>query len=472
MTAARWLHPKGRSSRSRPPPPGASLHHPLATAAKRAAVLSYGFTLPQFRGRNASQIPARMGDIASNGVKRPRPQQGEEEHTELTPLHLTAHETLPLPLLALSVVHSLLGMCVSAELCDAQGAAQFPFVRIPPRVRRPFAGAPVHDMSLTHGERLRVVGSALTGKLVRLLSLGAGRSSTATTSTVSTTTAPTPITGTSTTTRITTIVSVTTHYPRHFEPHSNWRACHKLMHLEVAHVAAKLMHSLVGNKLGKEAEELCASGQCAAAAVALKLAVDLGHLPSRALLAWILQGTEGVVQDHNRAFELVEEGTRLGCHHCQGVMAYCYRWGHGCERDCARSLELARESARKGSRYGQGTLGEVYDGEDVYIGVVQDYAQALAMYQLAAAQNLDMAQWKLGFMYCRGNGVAQDLAEALRLYHLAAAQGHHAAMYCIAYCHEEGRGVRKNKAEAIRWYRRAQEAGFPGAAGTLQRLRA
>jgi hypothetical protein len=59
----------------------------------------------------------------------------------------------------------------------------------------------------------------------------------------------------------------------------------------VARVAAKLMHSLaaaVGNKVGKEAEELCALGQCAAAAVALKLAVDLGHLPSRALKEWML----------------------------------------------------------------------------------------------------------------------------------------------------------------------------------------
>jgi hypothetical protein len=25
--------------------------------------------------------------------------------------------------------------------------------------------------------------------------------------------------------------------------------------------------------------------------------------------------------DHNRGFELVEEGARLGCHHCQGRLA-------------------------------------------------------------------------------------------------------------------------------------------------------
>ncbi len=149
------------------------------------------------------------------------------------------------------------------------------------------------------------------------------------------------------------------------------------------------MHSLaagVGIKVGKEAEELCASGQCAAAMVALKLAVDLGHLPSRALNAWMLiRGREDVAQDCYTAFELVEEGARLGCHHCQGVMAWCYFDGFGCVRDVARSLELARESPGKGSRYGQLVLGQLY--EFGRAGVARNYAQALALYRLAAAQN-------------------------------------------------------------------------------------
>ena len=97
----------------------------------------------------------------------------------------------------------------------------------------------------------------------------------------------------------------------------------------------------------------------------------------------MIDGREGVAKDENRAFELVEEGARLGCHHCQGVMAECYRWGHGCVRDDARSLELARESSGKGSRYGQCVLGRLYlDGAG---GVAQDNAQAFALYRLASA---------------------------------------------------------------------------------------
>jgi TPR repeat protein len=235
------------------------------------------------------------------------------------------------------------------------------------------------------------------------------------------------------------------------------------------------MHSLaaaVGNKVGKEAEELCASGQCAAAAVALKLAVDLGHLPSRALMAhMMIDGREGVAKDEDAAFELVEEGARLGCHHCQGVMAECYRFSCGCVRDDALSLELARESSGKGSRYGQCMFGVMY-GSYGGVGGVVHVAQLVALYRLAAAQNLDVAQIALGMLYGEGVGVALDHAEALRLYRLAAAQGHPSALSNVASYHEDGLGVRRNKAEAIRWYRRAQTAGNSDAAAALQRLRA
>ena len=139
-------------------------------------------------------------------------------------------------------------------------------------------------------------------------------------------------------------------------------------------------------------------------------------------------------------------------------------------RDAARSLELARESSGKGSRYGQHVLGKLH--QCGVGGVARDYAQALALYRLAAAQNLDEAQCSLGRMYYNGFGVAQDDAEALRLMQLAAAQGNPLALFMVASCHRHGRGVRKNEAEAIRWYRRAQAAGNTNAVAALQMLRA
>ena len=221
--------------------------------------------------------------------------------------------------------------------------------------------------------------------------------------------------------------------------------------------------------LYKQALALVATGQCAAALIPLNLAIALKHLPSRALLAHMLSGgRKDVPKDHGRAFKLVKEGTELGCHHCQGVMARCYRGGYGCVKNEARSFELARESSGKGSRYGQHVLGLFYRwGEG---GVAREYAQAIALYRLAAAQNLDEAQCSLGLIYYYGRDVAQDYTEALRWYQLAAAQGHPWALFMVAECHDHGLGVRINKAEAIRWYRRAHKAGSSGGMCALQRL--
>jgi len=366
------------------------------------------------------------GSAGGGAVKRKRQEEEEEEEDAPALMQVMAH---PEPLTLLAVVKSNFDTLVWMQLCNPQGVALFSFVHLPPRLPRPFAGAAVYDMSLTHAERLCAVGCGLKGKLVRMLSLGVGH---------------------------------------HFEPQRNRRACHQMMQ-NIARRVAALLAAAVRDEAAKEAEELCASGRCAAAVVPLQRAIYLGDSNSRALKAWLLiDGREGVAKDEERGFELAEEGARLGCYHCKGVLAHCYFEGFGCEQDTARSLELARESAERGSRYGQLTLGKLhYLG---YGGLAADDAQALAFLRLAAAQGLDEAQWELGLMYEDGDGVAQDHAEALRLYQLAAAQGHPDALYSVAFCHELGLGVRKNVAEAIRWYRRAQAAGNTDAAAQLQGL--
>jgi TPR repeat protein len=228
-------------------------------------------------------------------------------------------------------------------------------------------------------------------------------------------------------------------------------------------IVSKLLR-LVRDKAAKEAEELCALGQCVAAQVPLQLAIDLGHLPSRALMAWLkLEGREGVVNNEDAAFELAEVGARLGCHHCQGVMAEYLSWFNS-----PQWLEYAQKSSEKSSRYGQLALGELYFSGR--LGVEQDYDKAVALFRLAAAQGLDMAQWRLGYMYFMGYGVAQDYTEALQLYQLAAVQGYPTALFEVAECYYWGRGVSINDAIAIHWYKRAQAVDHWGAEDRLQRL--
>ena len=246
----------------------------------------------------------------------------------------------------------------------------------------------------------------------------------------------------------------------------------KKFKIEIAQWIASKHLRFVRDKAAKEAEELCASGKCAASQPLLQKAIYLGHLPSRALMAhMLLDGREGVVKDEGRGFELAEEGAHLGCHHCQGVLARCYLLGSGCEKDEERSLELARESSGRGSRYGQFTLGGLHEcGECGDEDEAQEYAQAVVFYGLAAAQGLDGAQCQLGIMYHSGHGVTQDFAEALRWHQLAAAQGLPQALYCVALCHKRGLGVDADVAEAIRWYKLAQAAGCLSAEYALLRL--
>lgn len=208
---------------------------------------------------------------------------------------------------------------------------------------------------------------------------------------------------------------------------------------------------------------LVATGQCAAAMAYLNLAITRGHLPSRALMAYMLSGgREGVAKDHKRAFELVTRGYQMGCHHCQGVLAMCYMLGYGCVKaDATRSLELAWVSSDKGSKYGQCVLGSLY--RCGLGGVKKNSNKAVELFQIAAAQKLDWALCCLGEMI--GN-----YGEALRLYQLAAAQGFSDALFSVGLCHEFGDSVPVDVEVARSWFQRAQAAGSQDAKWALQRL--
>jgi TPR repeat protein len=320
-----------------------------------------------------------------------------------------------------AALEQLHGARVFLRVCNAQGAALVRIQLAPAAQRlRLRTLVPVYEMAMGHRQRLRGMGCGGRGRLALLMSQGGGGGE------------PVP------------------------------RDCSALMDRIVRRVAAAQV-AATPEGLHAQAQALWAVGDFAAAAALLQQAVRLGHVLSRAELAdMLIGGREGVAMDYKRAFELMEEGARLGCCHSQGVMARCYLFGLGCSKDGARSLALARASAGEGSKYGQWTLGKLYrEGEG---GVVQDYAVAVAQFRLAAAQGDDGAQNELGFMHHMGYGVAKDKAEALWWYKLAAAQGLGAALCGVGLYYEDGCSVAANRAEAIRWYKRADAAGLSEAA--------
>ena len=84
--------------------------------------------------------------------------------------------------------------------------------------------------------------------------------------------------------------------------------------------------------------------------------------------------------------------------------------------------------------------------------MVQDYAEAVKWYRLAAAQGKANAQYNLGVMYENGQGVVQDYTEAVKWYRLAAAQGDADAQYNLGAMYDNGQGVVQDYVRAHMWY--------------------
>jgi TPR repeat protein len=355
-------------------------------------------------------------------AKREREQRVEEKR-EVKWRRAKQEQEDELPLAMLAVVKSRLDTLTKAQLRNSQGGTPYFFVSDARRVTRPFAGAPVYDMSLTPAERLHAMGCGFKGKIVQLLALRSGHQ---------------------------------------FQPQQNWPACHRFMQMTVRRVASKHLAAM-RDCFAKEAEELCALGQCAAALLPLQRAICLMDSKSLAQKAWLLiEGREGCQRDEAKAFELATRGVRLGCHHCQGVLAMLHWTGYaGTDLMLEeQSIELASISARAGSKYGQFALGRFQETR------VRDAPEAIRLYRLAAAQHLDTAQCVLAYYACEpfmddlldpplpSSNHANAQGEAAVLFRRAAVQGYPPAQFWLAKYQQD-----IDPAEAALWYIRAQAAG-------------
>ena len=144
-----------------------------------------------------------------------------------------------------------------------------------------------------------------------------------------------------------------------------------------------------------------------------------------------------------------------------------YDTGRGVLQDDAEAVRWYRLAAEQGDVDAQFNLGAMYGTGR---GVLQDDAEAARWYRLAAEQGDADAQLNLGVMHDTGLGVFQDDAEAVRWYRLAAEQGDADAQFILGRMYGTGRGVLQDDAEAVRWYRLAAEQGQAEAQFNLLRL--
>lgn len=124
--------------------------------------------------------------------------------------------------------------------------------------------------------------------------------------------------------------------------------------------------------------------------------------------------------------------------------------------DYAEAVKLYRLSAAQENPKGQFGLGYMYATGR---GVTQNFTEAVKLYRLAAAQGYVSAQSFLGNRYKERQGVAQDYAATVKWYRLAAEQGNADAQLNLGSIYRNGQGVTQNYAEAVKWYRLAAEQG-------------
>jgi hypothetical protein len=180
---------------------------------------------------------------------------------------------------------------------------------------------------------------------------------------------------------------------------------HQKFLAHMSHIASRPVHALPATATACSTLLQRAQTQCIAAAAQLQQAVSLGHLHSRADLAWMLiDGREGAARNQAKACEL-------------GVLH---------------------------------SLGDGGAGRDPY--------QAMQLFGTAATLNLDAAQFMLGYAHFYGIGVADGITQALQWFHAAAAQGHPDAWYMVGRCMERLGDDARGRAAAVHWYQRAKAA--------------
>ena len=85
----------------------------------------------------------------------------------------------------------------------------------------------------------------------------------------------------------------------------------------------------------------------------------------------------------------------------------------------AQDSELLKR-AQQGDASAQNNLGTAYKNGE---GVIQDYAEAVRWYRLAAEQGHAAAQSRLGVAFYRGEGTLKDLVSSYMWFNIAASLG-------------------------------------------------
>jgi len=182
----------------------------------------------------------------------------------------------------------------------------------------------------------------------------------------------------------------------------------------------------------------------------------------------LFAGLNGKKIDDAEALRLTERASQSRLPEAEARLAY---WNHtgfaSLKKDDIRATELANLAladgltARADTRpVAQQMLGVLYE-EGLVPGKTK--ADALQLFENAAAKGDTQAQFILGEHYAHGIGGVQDITKAVDFYRKAADGGNAFAQNDLGLCYERGSGVPKDLSRALALYKRAADRGLRAA---------
>lgn len=126
-------------------------------------------------------------------------------------------------------------------------------------------------------------------------------------------------------------------------------------------------------------------------------------------------------------------------------------------RHLANNAVACRLRAEQGDAESQFRLGWMYSKGQ---GVPKDYVEAVRWYRKSAEQGYAKAEYNLSDLYREGKGVPQDYAQAERWCRKAAEQGDPKAEDGVGFMYFQGEGIAQDYSEAAHWYRKSAEQGY------------
>jgi uncharacterized caspase-like protein len=175
------------------------------------------------------------------------------------------------------------------------------------------------------------------------------------------------------------------------------------------------------------------------------------------------------LKNYQRADDLLRKASDLGSSSAMYTIGVAYLHGLGFDRNPGNARTWLKKSVDLGNTHAMAALGLLYS--ETADGFKTDDAQALRLFQQAAAAGEPVAMNGLGVFYETGRMVMRDYDAARSWYQKAADLGNEIAMRNLGALYERGTGVPKSSSLARHWYEQSAAAGDLEAKNRLRVLK-